>query len=455
MIYYKELEINKSDFSDTDLRLIDILKEMLKICGEIYAKQINEEVVGSNFYPKDATKEEVLKAGEADIEILSPYTIVKRNEAGKLFSVPYSEEYKEELSRLVDLAQQSLKFITDPRLSGYIEILMKAARTNDWGSLEDFWVVQEGNRIDLQLAPVEPYMDGLLSIKYAFQGSLRVTSRNVDFNPNDYIETVKAIRMTTEHMSSEEMANQRVIVRVDDVLARAGDQTLTPDMGSNYPNTFAKVKELGTKILIHASNILEKEQGSVLPMMRKVLKPEILNKYTPEELRGGFVRSVLVHEIAEAFIKHIGSQSRLKEMYTPVKELHSSVMGMKIAAQHVLIGALQHEDYEAMLISRFVGRALSNYYNNQNPETASKSLEPYIRGYTVALNYLIEKEALNISSEGQIDLDFRKMFLAVDELGNILDELKSTKPEADSIAFFDKYEKYEVYKSFDTFFKKQ
>ncbi len=446
MNYYTEQEFNKTALSDVDLKAVALIQDMLKICGEIFEKQINLDFVGSNFYPHDATKEEVLKAGEKDPTLLSHFTVIKRAESGDLYSVPFSEEYKEDLQRIVVLANQALEFITDARLSGYISKLIIACNTNDWDQLEDYWLVQEGNVLDLQLAPVEPYIDGLLNIKYGFQGSLRMTTSTVDFRPDPYIEIVRAIRMSSTTKSSDEMADQKVIIRVDDVLARAGKQAYSPAMGSNYPNNYEKLKKFGTKILINTTNIIEREKGVLSPVMKKFITEDSLAKFSEYDIRTGFVRSVLTHEIAEAFLKYPNEEQRFKDMYLPLKELHSSLMGTKIAAQHVLVGALRHEEYEMMMVLRFIGRAISNYFSNLDPKTYSKALVPYVRGYTLALNYLSEVGGIKIAEDGLIDVDYMKLSMGLIELADITDEMKKSGDENSARELFNKYENYDIYK---------
>ena len=56
---------------------------------------------GANIYPKDATKEELEKSNLADKKGL--YSVVKRDKAGKLYTVPYHEEYKAELTKASEL----------------------------------------------------------------------------------------------------------------------------------------------------------------------------------------------------------------------------------------------------------------------------------------------------------------------------------------------------------------
>lgn len=50
----------------------------------IYLKEENNRNNGANFYPRDATRVQILEAAKKNPEILSPFTIVERDKKGKL-----------------------------------------------------------------------------------------------------------------------------------------------------------------------------------------------------------------------------------------------------------------------------------------------------------------------------------------------------------------------------------
>lgn len=446
MIVYKEYEFNQANFNLQELEAIELMKEMLKICGEIYDKQIDKNFPGSNFYPHDVTKEEILKASEENPQVIDPYTIVKR-EGDMLIIVPYSIEYSEQLTRIRDLALKAANIVAEPNLKGYLIRLAKACEDDSWEELENYWLTVHDNKLDFQLAPIEGYMDGLLNIKHSFQGTLRVYSDSTLFNPDGYIETVKAINYTSLHDEPE--VGYEVTVRVDDLIAAGGHSASDPSIGSNYPNSDQKVKEFGSKIIIYASNIIAKQEKTLLPVLKKVMNPEILSRYTQDEYFASFVRNLMVHEIAESFIKYPNTPKRLKDMQLPVQEIHSSLMGLKIAAQHVLQGAISARDYEVMLITVFIGKTFHFFYRNEDPEQYSQGIEHYIRGYTLVFNYMREKGAIVIDPQtGLIDLNFAIAFACLDELANEIDIIKATKTDKEAKELFDKYENYSFYEDF-------
>ena len=446
MIVYKEFEFNQTIFSPHELEAIELMKQMLKICGSIYDKQIDKNHPGSNFYPHDVTKDEILKAAEENPQVIDPYTIVKK-EGDLLIIVPYSIEYSTELKEIRDLALKAANIVEEQNLKGYLIRLAKACEDDSWEELENYWLTTDGNSLDFQLAPIEGYMDGVLNIKQSFQGTLRISSDSTLFNPDGYIETVKAINFTSLHDEPE--VGYQIIVRVDDVIASGGHTASDPSIGSNYPNSDEKVKEFGTKIILYASNVIAKQEKTLLPILKKVMEPSIIDKFTQDEYFASFVRNLMVHEIAESFIKYPNTPKRLKDMQLPIQELHSSLMGLKIAAQQVLQGAITSRDYEVMLITAFIGKAFYFFYKNENPEEYSKGLEHYIRGYTVVLNYMKQKGAIVIdSTSGLIHLNFAVAFACLDELAMKIDDIKGNKTDKEAKELFNQYEDTSIYEDF-------
>ena len=85
----------------SEKKALPILIKAAKLIDKIYLKQENSINNGANFYPRDATKTEILKAAQNNSKILSPFTVVKRDKAKKLISVDYHVEYKKELKEIV------------------------------------------------------------------------------------------------------------------------------------------------------------------------------------------------------------------------------------------------------------------------------------------------------------------------------------------------------------------
>ncbi len=446
MNFYRDYQFDLNRLSQSEKDAVVLMKKMLVITGDIYNLQLDKSFAGSNFYPKDTNKDELIAASLNDSSILDPYTVVKRDPSGALFSVPFHKEYEQYLKQISDLAIEASNLDIEPQVKDYLKQLSKACSDDSWEDLENFWLKVEGNKLDFQLAPIESYLDGMMSIKHAFQGTIRFSSERSDFNPERYIETVKAIKLT--NIESVDTLKSNTSVRVDDLIAASGHQYVVPARGSNYPNDINKVADFGTKIIVYTDNIIRREKESLIPTLKRILDQETLSQFSDEDLFGAGIRNVLAHEIAEGYIKYPDTVKRLKNMYFPIRELHSSLIGLKIASHHVLQGALSHRGYESMLLTLFIGRAFSDTLRNENPANTSRGLTYYVRGYVAAFNYFLMNNAATITSDKFLTVDFPKVFACLDQLSQEIGDIKREGTEVTANEFFKKYEHYEFIDAF-------
>src|SRR3989338_10658970 len=109
--FYLEYPLEEERFSSEDLQVVELLKLAAKKTGLIFSKQGDGGLPGANFYQKDATKEEIEQAAEKDPSILDHYTVVKRDNKGKLYAVPYHKEYEPELKEISELFIKASKVV--------------------------------------------------------------------------------------------------------------------------------------------------------------------------------------------------------------------------------------------------------------------------------------------------------------------------------------------------------
>ena len=122
---------------------------------------------GAQFYPIDMTKEE-FEAFDNDSKS-DLYTVIKRNKAGELVSVPYHEEYKEKVSQISVLLKKASELADDPGFKKYLELRSEALLNDDYLSSDLAWMDMKTNDIDVVIGPIENYEDGLYGYKTAFE----------------------------------------------------------------------------------------------------------------------------------------------------------------------------------------------------------------------------------------------------------------------------------------------
>ncbi len=435
-----EFEIEKDRLTSNEEKVLDKLIEASKLIVPLYEEQVNEELPGSNFYPADATREEVKQAAEEDPEILSHYTVVERDDAGNLVAVPYHEKYAEEMGQIADLLDEAAEISEDDKFAEFLAARAQAFRDDSWSESEDLWLDLGDNKIDILIGPIEPYLDELFSVKYAFQSNVRVASDDRRFNPKDYIRVIRNLHASSPMQPSKQ---QEVKIRVDDVVCLSGRHAVLPPRGTNLPNDPEKVKEKGTKIIIYTTDIKLRDQDLILPIFRKIFPSDFVDSYTDEEFLAAAVQLAMLHEITEAVVKYPDSVERLGDMYLPVKELHASVVGLKSCTFHVLKGILDQKEYKAVL-AVLLARTFSDWLIK---DKSGRNLMHYLRGYVVTFNFFCEHGGVTIENS-HISLNFERLFVGTEGLASVLSHLMASGSREEAKQFFDCYGCFDLFEKF-------
>ena len=85
--------------------------------------------LGANFYPVDMTKEEFEQAELSGKDGL--YTFLRRDEGGKLKTVPYHQQFAEQFKRASELLRKSAELAADGGLRRYLLLRADALLTDE------------------------------------------------------------------------------------------------------------------------------------------------------------------------------------------------------------------------------------------------------------------------------------------------------------------------------------
>lgn len=407
---YSDLDLNHLE--DWEKEVVSKLKEVVKLCGKIYDKQVNSS---AGFYPSNVTIDDIEDAAVDNPDILSPYTKVVR-EGASFKSIYYYEEFEDEINEIVGLLQEVSSLYEENNFedySEYLKVLASDLKSADFSKSEKLWLRLNGvTNVDIKLGPIETYQDKLLGIKKSFQANLRMRDEGEYKNLTDYIEVINAILPMSPF--AKDISKSDFVVRVDKVIAMGGWHADLIPRSSNYPSDASKY-DRGVKALIYTNNIARKQ-----PVINRVVKNVIDSSYMDEEKIGeANVRLIIFHEISETIskLKYKDAYDKLRNYRDQVVEVYANLMGIKSGAVQVLKGFLTTEEYQYILIS-YVASALRGWYLGKS----NSAISAYSDGYKLSLNYFIEKEAIKLY-EDKIQVDYAKMYSAVDSLTTILSNI--------------------------------
>jgi hypothetical protein len=138
---------------------------------------VGPKPAGANFYPADATREEVEAAAAADPDVLGLYTLVRRDDAGGLVAVPYREAFAAEHQAAAEKLRAAAALAADPGLKKYLELRAEALATDEYQASDLAWMDMKTNVIDVVIGPIETYEDQLFGAKAGHEAYVLVKDK--------------------------------------------------------------------------------------------------------------------------------------------------------------------------------------------------------------------------------------------------------------------------------------
>ena len=127
---------------------------------------VGEKPHGAAFYPADMTKDELDKSSLPDKH--GQYSIIRRDSAGKLISIPYHVAYKEPLGKAAGLLKQAAALADDASLKKYLLARADALVTDNYNPSDIAWLDMKTNGIDVVIGAIENYEDGLYNSRNSY-----------------------------------------------------------------------------------------------------------------------------------------------------------------------------------------------------------------------------------------------------------------------------------------------
>jgi len=123
---------------------------------------------GANFYPLDMSKEEFDAAALPDKT--SWYTLLRRDGAGKLITVPYHQAYRPDLEKAAALLRQAAPLSKDASFGNYLRLRADALLSDQFQPSDLAWMDMKSNPVDIVIGPIESYDDQLFGYKASYEG---------------------------------------------------------------------------------------------------------------------------------------------------------------------------------------------------------------------------------------------------------------------------------------------
>ncbi|MFV0226054.1 Zn-dependent hydrolase [Empedobacter falsenii] len=378
-----------------------------------FVNGIGAKPAGAMFYPIDMTKEEFEQANLKDGK--SPYTIVRRNREGKLYTIPYHENFKNQLSKAAEYLTQASELAEDVGLKKYLKLRAAALMTDDFYASDLAWMDMKNANIDMVVGPIENYEDQLFGYKTSYSAYILVKDIEWSKKMAKFVQYLPELQRNLPVSASykKEVPGTDSDLNAYDVVYYAGDcNAAGKTIAINLPNDERVQLEKGTRRL-QLKNAMKAKFDNILVPISTALIDESQQKNIKFD---AFFSNVMFHEVAHGLgIKNTvngkGSvRNALKEANSALEEGKADILGLYMVNQLLKKGELTgtQEDYFVTFLAgilRSVRFGASSAHGQAN---------------MIAFNYFAENGAFVKTERGRYKVNVVKMEQAMNGLSELI-----------------------------------
>ncbi|MAI37848.1 Zn-dependent hydrolase [Alteromonas sp.] len=369
---------------------------------------------GAQFYPHDMEKAEFATAEFADKQGL--YSMVKRDEAGNLYSEPYSIAFKSDLMEASDLLLEAAELAEDESFKAYLTLRADALLTDDYLASDMAWMDMKTNPIELVIGPIESYEDQLFGYRAAFEAYVLVKDLSWSEKLAKYAAFLPELQqgLPVAKAYKAEVPGSDADLNAYDVIYYAGHSNAgSKTIAINLPNDERVQLEKGTRRLQLKNAMQAKFDNILVPIADTLIVPEQRQHITFD----AFFANTMFHEVAHGLgIKNTldGSSTvrqALKEHASALEEGKADILGLYMVQsllekEEITEGSL--EDYYVTFMAgifRSVRFGASSAHGKAN---------------MIRFNFFAQQGAFEKTEDGLYRVNMQKMGAAVEALSELI-----------------------------------
>jgi Peptidase family M49 len=296
-----------------------------------FIEGVEPKPLGANFYPPDMSKEEFEAAylpGKAGL-----YSLVRRDQEGKLILVPYHVAYEQELKAAAGLLHRAADLADSQNFANYLKLRAAALISDDFGMSDLYWMDVKDNEIDIVIGPIETYEDRLYGYRAAYEAYVLIKdldwsaelARFATFLP----ELQEGLPVADDYKI--EMPGSDADLNAYDVVYYAGDSNAaSKTIAINLPNDEDVQLQKGTRRL-QLKNAMRAKFDKIVEPIADVLVDESQRQHVSFD---AFFANTMFHEVAHGLgIKYTidGSSTvsaALLDVSSSMEEGKADVLGL-------------------------------------------------------------------------------------------------------------------------------
>lgn len=302
---------------------------------------------GANFYPADMTSEEF--DALQDERKTDWYSVIRRDESGKLIVLPYHEAYPEETRKASELLTQAASLADDPGLKKYLNLRAEALLTDDYLASDLAWMDMQDNTIDFVVGPIETYEDQLYGYKASHSGQILVKDKEWSQKLSLFAQHLPRLQenLPVPDAYKKEKAYANPDMNAYDVIYYGGDCNAgSKNIAINLPNDPRVHAAKGSRKLQLKNSMQAKFDKILTPIAKLVINPDQLKHVKFD----AFFENTMFHEVAHGLgIKYTVKdnqdvRSALQSYYTSIEEGKADILGLFLVTKLSEWGIITDKD---------------------------------------------------------------------------------------------------------------
>jgi hypothetical protein len=384
---------------------------------------------GANFYPEEISKQQfeswAVSLPQKEQESAKGFFTVirwKDDSHRELLNVPYSETYKDELTRAAGLLREAAELTDNPTLQKFLRSRADAFLSNDYYESDMAWMDLNAP-VDTTIGPYETYNDELFGYKAAFEAyvNLRDDAETAKFSVlATHLQEIEDNLPIDPQYRNPKLGAAAPTVVVNQIFSAGDGNHDIATAAYNLPNDERVVNQKGSKRVM-LRNIQEAKFCSVLlPIARRMLSRQAMVDVNFESFFTHIVAHELMHGLGPHQIKVQGRdttpRNELKELYSAIEEAKADITGL-FALQYMMDHAPAMGLTKLLPSDDAAQRQLYTTYLASMFRTLRFGLnDAHGKGMAIQFNYLMDKGGISANQDGTYALNLEKFKQGVRDL---------------------------------------
>ncbi len=321
---------------------------------------VGAKPAGANLYPADMTKEELEAAAGADPSLTSLYTLVRRDQAGKLVAEPYHQAFAAQHHAAADKLRAAADLAENAALARYLRLRADALETDDYRASDMAWLDMKDNTIDVVIGPIETYEDQLFGYKTAHEGYVLLKDMAWSARLARFASLLPSLQdgLPVDPRYKSETPGTDAELNAYDVVYYAGQANAgSKTIAINLPNDEQVQLAKGTRRLQLKNAMRAKFDRIMVPIADELIDADQRAHVTFD----AFFANTMFHEVAHGLgikntIEGTGTvREALMEHASPMEEGKADVVGLYMVTQLFEGGELTEGSIEDHYVTFLAG----------------------------------------------------------------------------------------------------